>query len=799
MVNNFRIWQSLLWKDMQSLKLLVLAICGAIVVINAVLFAITLTVSQNGADDTISWAIMMWILMPNLVALGAPPMLVGNEEESGTIGWLRMLPVNWHTITLSKVTSGFAAVVLTWALASLVLLMIRLTWSPNVGVYAAEIQTVREILNLAFFSGLLLVTGFVTAFMFRSPVAGVVAVIPLIVAVSMFSFHVKDELAGPSYGTAESASLNRMVLPILMTAAEWAVGIGIVLLLARRRLFSPEGTRIKNLTTDIARGPEPYRPTVGPGFFFRPSPIRALLWQQSRQSTLQAVCLTLLMIVSAVLATQGRDYRPVHDSWIRIFAEISPLVLVIGASWIGALAFFGDTIRRRCAYFADRGISPTLVWWTRLIQPAGYCLVVIVIGLISQWLASGERVHGGRESSLVLVLIPIGFAFGQLVSMWAHRPILSLFAGPTYMLFSMIGIMFLMSVYYTYCPALLLIVPVLLLATWRLTGRWMDGRVDGAFHWRVLGYTVAAVMLPCVVIMGSRWSAMPAPLTEWRQQLAMTEVSVVEPAPVSFDVLNNAQKRQAYPVNYYGLSDRYLEGLRAELASETFVGSEVSFQKIETALGTYPRYPGNAGPATLEMQKLSVEVLLKWSRVVREMAAAEPRHLAQLENVAEPAERLAVEALEEMLRKSPQDKTLAQLVDSIPDAELRRQSRRNSLLYAWQFYNVERSGSAAGLISGEPGERFAGKNLAPHASHFLIERVMAGRHIDQAVKLTLEQLDSGLPLADSAAYGSRMNHWHAAEGPVSKFFSPLESIAFTQLWTKDHEDRVDLLRLRVSR
>jgi hypothetical protein len=46
----------------------------------------------------------------------------------------------------------------------------------------------------------------------------------------------------------------------------------------------------------------------------------------------------------------------------------------------------------------------------------------------------------------------------------------------------------------------LLVVPVLLFASWRLTKHWLEGEVQSAYTVRVLAYTALAVLLPCLWI-----------------------------------------------------------------------------------------------------------------------------------------------------------------------------------------------------------------------------------------------------------------------------------------------------------
>lgn len=71
--------QRLLWKGKISIEPLVLAILVGIAAFNLL---VALIVPRFSAADAF---VSVWILMPNLVALGAPALLIGTEEESKVI------------------------------------------------------------------------------------------------------------------------------------------------------------------------------------------------------------------------------------------------------------------------------------------------------------------------------------------------------------------------------------------------------------------------------------------------------------------------------------------------------------------------------------------------------------------------------------------------------------------------------------------------------------------------------------------------------------------------------------------
>ena len=174
-----RILSRLLWKDFQMIKPLVIAIAVGVVAFNLLALILREVFGQdtNGLSDMI-----LWVLMPNLVALGAPSMLVGTEQETGTLDWTRSIPVSWQKIVLSKFLTAIAATASIWLLASIVLWVMISTGDPIAHPFNSEVNRSGEVLYSLFFSFALLFTGFITSFLLRSPVAAIIAVVPLFLA-----------------------------------------------------------------------------------------------------------------------------------------------------------------------------------------------------------------------------------------------------------------------------------------------------------------------------------------------------------------------------------------------------------------------------------------------------------------------------------------------------------------------------------------------------------------------------------------------------------------------------------------
>jgi hypothetical protein len=208
--------------------------------------------------------------------------------------------------------------------------------------------------------------------------------------------------------------------------------------------------------------------------------------------------------LGTIFAITYADQRP--PGLIRIAVDLSPVVTLLSASWFGAIVFYGDSMHRRCSFFADRGVSPTRVWWTRMAPPATACTLLIAseVVLLST-IDSETRDLLLRPLASFTVLITVLFAFGQLVSQWSEKPLLAFLAAPAYACVSLVPVIYLLQRYNANITVTVLTVPVLLLATWRLTGRWLDGEINRGYTARVLGYTAIAVLLPCLWIGLPHW------------------------------------------------------------------------------------------------------------------------------------------------------------------------------------------------------------------------------------------------------------------------------------------------------
>ncbi len=365
-----------------------------------------------------------------------------------------------------------------------------LGWPDSPQERVLSVFRLEGFLMVAFFGILLLLLGLACSYLIRSPLVSLLTLLP---AYFLTVFGVIRLIDYFGFKMWVRAWPQLIAIGVGVLLAAWVLQ----LLLARRRFLLPIHSFVPRAITTLSETHE-YRPSRLP-VRTQPSQAVSLLWQQLRQTGLLSI---VLVGISAFFAfIYALTYAAANRHYATGILSLAPGFIVLSASWLGAIVFYGDNVHRRCAFFADRGISPTQVWWTRIAPPAAACLVLLVlIGLIALAAYSDNRDRLASESFQSVSVIIVMFAFGQLVSQWADRPLLAFLAAPAYAFVSLVPVYYLIQRFEANVAVILLTVPVLLFATWQMTRHWLDGQIQATYTARVLGYTALAVLMPCLWI-----------------------------------------------------------------------------------------------------------------------------------------------------------------------------------------------------------------------------------------------------------------------------------------------------------
>lgn len=812
----------LLWKDAMTARALLLAVL--IGILGAAVCLVLVSPLMNEADAA-SVFVSFWILMPNLFAIGVPAILVGNEEERGTLLWLRTLPVRWQSIADAKLLVALGGLVTCWLGSSLVLISGGMLVTDKFSPFAEEMISLEGVLYLACFSVMLMLLGFVTAYLFRSPVAGLLAVVPLIGGVTyLFEILTRWILTGQiNYGGAlTDPTFSEQLALGVATLGGMIFVASLQRMLARRRLNRMVGRswskRLNSSSTGVA-----YKPPVAV-IAPRASTAKVLVWQQIRQCWHLGL-LILLTSVSYMLLSYG--FRRDRWNWsANAWESLIPLFLGLAAIWLGVLVFYGDNFKNRRSYFADRGFTVNVIWWTRLSAPFFMLVALIVFLLVlhpdTDTLLRVDLHSTGLSLAGAIIELVTCFAFGQLVCQWIRRPALAFFAGPAFAVIPAIILMLFASMYPNYAWWIMISALVMLFGSWQLTGAWIEnphrdgndaGGIRRCIQWlkkpevRAVSYVLLAILCPLVIVASLRVSTTPVLRAQWRQRLLAAPVPEPKTYPNGRPIYRNlhAEKYSTYAfadksersADQLGADERNecLKLLREELASDE-IGSRVSREDIQWLLEL--NTPTLTGGENLDsdLRLLATEVLLDWSNRIRQQVCEGEMSCMDL-MFAERCEYDASIALFDMYDQTGMTRPLARVLSQIPSAELRQESRRIALLGEWQVYNRQSWWVGEGKSMQAAPKNFLGFPVALMRSAIPYERQRADRNVDEITYLLLKLCEQPSDADHLQFQEQALVVWRDLLGPRHKVYS----LPLSPYWisTQTHAERIDRLRVAAQK
>ncbi len=180
----------LVWKDTLLIRPLVLLIVVSAIASNAMIAVLHVSNYVSPLNLT-QLATTLWTLLPSLLAFGAPALMVATEEENGTLNWLRTLALRRRDVIWAKLLVAIASLVAAWTVSTLALNLV-LQFLPE--RYTGTTDTVLNQLTVGYLNIQLLLVGFVSSYLFRSPIVGLVAVVPLMIGLLLLDGWVAWEL-----------------------------------------------------------------------------------------------------------------------------------------------------------------------------------------------------------------------------------------------------------------------------------------------------------------------------------------------------------------------------------------------------------------------------------------------------------------------------------------------------------------------------------------------------------------------------------------------------------------------------
>jgi hypothetical protein len=449
--------------------------------------------------------------MPTLFAVGAGVLLVGQEKERRTLDWLRSLPIAARDLVAVKLATGLFALIAVWCLNLLLLAIFVLptgrwpvaspadSWLIDAGwEYLWPLQSV-----------FLLLAGFATAWVFRSSLVALLALLPLALLPGVVTSglnHLVRWPGGVSLTLSDPApwmtALALIALSPLLLVVGWRRGM---------KYLAPEQVFQRRIVSTRSQADSRDEPDI----WTRPAhtPGAMLIWQfvGQNKTVLKGIAAMLLVAVGLLVTT------PTLGSGRPVLAAFCAL---LAASWLGVLAFQGDGLQDRIRFLAERGISPAKIWWTRHV-PALSLLAMALALTVLVLPAELRRTHLSALGLLcVVAAILFTYTVSQAVGQVFRSSTIAAVAAPVVTwglaayggsLIALLGV-----------PYWLLAGCALLpwLATFLLMRRWMDGRLGWGFWAAHAGFLAIGLVLPLVpagLVLVSR-PTMPADV---RQQLTV--------------------------------------------------------------------------------------------------------------------------------------------------------------------------------------------------------------------------------------------------------------------------------------
>ena len=672
-------WSWLLYKEAKQLAPLLIALC-------ACGFVLHLLCKFGYEHEQAAMHNISLMMIPLLFAIGAGPMLVSQEKEQRTLGWIGSLPVGPRSIVLSKLIVCAVGLLLSW-LVSIVLT--RLLAPP---LFTSRSISLPDLVYWICGTFAVLSLGFALAWKFSTAISSLIAL-----AISCCVLTLAGKVALNIFVTSEAYDQQIEL---------WSLGL-FSLVFAAAAVFFGQRAFITGAPTESIFSPKRWNSghverhsQQARSAFWTLSPSSSLIWQISRQNSLLwsgLLLIVVILVMSGSLLLYNRlNGRPSE-------ADLLLSVLLPGGlalSWLGASVFGSDAYRDRINFLAQRGVAPGLIWWTRMILPLGS------VGLLALLMFSyGLRVLDIDGPVGVLMTLGVSavlmiFAFTQWFSQWTRSTLLSFCVAPAAAAM-IIGYQVFVTEYLQ-APWWILLpsVAVAILATRIMLCPWMDGRFDLRYwtgHGALLLVALGIPLIPFVYT----WATYPDMSPEMQRSLA-AEVADYQrsPRPITLDLKSNrmglATDATAKSGNIAESVSDVLDSMEQELkATNGPVAIPGNKRAITTAnllslrMDKIDAMAGSEEPDGREQtdRKRYQRVMLLLDDLVRHMRLSER---LKEQDYADSIERWMVSELSRPGRRQIfTDQQYARIVARLADQDARHQARRRAVAMAWHESTIQ--------------------------------------------------------------------------------------------------------------
>ncbi len=502
---NRAIFWRLMWKEYRLQRAFWIAMAAL-----ALMLMLLAWQFNDRADDCALWYFYIALATPVFYVLGCASTTFAGEFDAETYEFQRSMPVKAMQVFWSKVALAFLSTFAMFVLLSILAFCLAggRVLDPHVTIWEMRIWETLAIACMG--AWLYMVWGIFFSLILKRPL---LAAIVSVTVASMGSYAI----AGIMQIQFPSRSFLPMQLFVVLTAFLAVVNILLGRRWLRDKMWPAFGV---NLPTKIV-GIMPISKSMTLEQYISRSNFwtifRRLTWQHWRQSCWLAI-VVLVMLAPLILALiqlwlinkYSRSGIILYHDWVDFCMTISIPLAVAMPPLVASFTFLADQRQRSLRFFAERGIGPRMVWFSRLwpwlIIIVPFCLIVILACLFTNnffdraWNPRRQEEWFAFVFPVALVLFGypmLSLCVGQFCSMFFRSGFL---AG----LFSLIITAFLMgwSAYMWMWGMNLLwsVLPIpviLLLATWLRAPDWVLER-NAFASWLKPGLVLA---VPTVVLL----------------------------------------------------------------------------------------------------------------------------------------------------------------------------------------------------------------------------------------------------------------------------------------------------------
>lgn len=688
----------------QILPLLIMLPILLVVLIGFLLVLGEINRSPNWYSTVTAGIGVCLVALPSIYAVGLGGMLVGREKETLSIDWFASLPVPASTIVGVKLLSGLAGLAGLWGLCGGLLLIHYQFVLPS-----SDALPVEQLPFWILYSIYLAAASLALSWFFNSSTVSLFALVPAALLPAFLAGLAYDQVSRGFVGsfTGGAMLVALLVCLVVALAAQWIAG---------RRYLAPQKAQSKATSrrdaslSVAAAGPRLYQAPNGQA--------GSMLWQQARQNRGMLLGCNAL-IIAAVLAWL---WLGLQETTLRRIPDVIWLVTVmagVACCWLGSVAFLGDAHRRRMLFLADRGVSPSLAWWTRHAVPVGVLLMILLVGGVCGSIIIGVDWRPPIVWGLPMLLLTGTLLFVYAVGQWTGQVLGNLVvaaaAGPV---IAAAAIYFLIAAYLSFeAPLAVLVLAGLVpwAATWGLMRRWLEDRRDLRFGLGHAGGLVVFLVLPTLPL-GWTWLTRPGiaaatsqamldlarqqPTSLPRQELVLGAGdprmdSEVSDAPTSGignpdpDASNRPTERVAEP-NRQARLDQLVDQLSTQLRSHRGPLTSAGWKGVVFLQGyaTFARHrDADESEAARLRYRRAVEMLDQIAARLRQSGDVRDQDHADFVDIW-----LLREASREQAAALIGDKRRAAIVRRLADRESRRMARRRAIALSWEaLQRTERS------------------------------------------------------------------------------------------------------------